>query len=258
MKGPEPREIAFSLVAVSMSLGTSMHVIRYAGRNHSHAYGQNLLWQQGNVYLMDNHRAAAWCWAQVVTPGEDYAIFHIDRHSDLLNLNELFQIAPPIETLSIERYLAEDYQANPTLRSLLFRWDNYMPIFIRQRERHLKAFNYVWHNVGDKPWFKEKACEKQAYDLPSNLAYWLDLGGPWIVNLDLDFFFAEGSGGGIFRMYSDDYIIKVAEALKEANAAGHIKCLTIAISPEMCGGWDSGLRALDVFSSAFGLALPPL
>lgn len=237
-----------------------MHLIPYAGRRYSHAFVQNLLWADENVYVMDNHRAAAWCWAQVIDPAEDFAIFHIDRHTDLLqsNLDHWCAIAPRIETQSIESYLALEYQLDQTHRSPLFRWDNYMPIFIRQRERHLRAFDFIWHNVGDRPWFNEKSREKHAYDAPGNLSYWLSQGIPWIVNLDLDFFFTHLGNDVFIQMYSDDYISKVADELKKAHASGRIKCLTIAISPEMCGGWDSGLRVLGVFKKAFGLALPVL
>ena len=30
------------------------HIIPYAGRHHSGPVNQNLLWQDGNIYLMDN------------------------------------------------------------------------------------------------------------------------------------------------------------------------------------------------------------
>lgn len=237
-----------------------MHLIPYAGRNYSHTFVQNLLWKEGNVFVMDNHRAAAWCWAQVVAPAEDFAIFHIDRHTDLLqaNLDQWCKLSPRIEELSVEGYLGLQWQVDRTSRCPLFRWDNYMPIFIRQREPQLTGFFYCWQNVGDKPWFKAKAHEKHAYDVPENLAYWLGRGGPWIVNLDLDFFFTYQGDEVFIQMYSDDYIVRMAEELKTAHAAGHIKCLTLAISPEMCGGWDAGLRALGVFSKAFGLTLPEL
>ena len=44
-----------------------------------------MLWQNGNVYVMDNHRDAAWCWLQQCKTEELYNFMHIDQHYDLLD-----------------------------------------------------------------------------------------------------------------------------------------------------------------------------
>lgn len=44
----------------------SSHLIPFRGRNHSGPINQNLLWHYRNIYLMDNHRAALWCWQQEI------------------------------------------------------------------------------------------------------------------------------------------------------------------------------------------------
>ena len=235
-----------------------MHLIPYAGRNYSHAFEQNLLWREGNIYIMDNHRAAAWCWAQAVKPAEQYSIFHIDWHTDLLQtyLDRWCAECPPIQDMKIEEYLSLMFECDQYCKHRLFRWDNYMPIFIRQRAAFMNTFAYIWRGVGDQPWFS--AQEHYAHQAPENLAYWLSHGGPWILNLDLDFFFIHVGDEQHLQMYSDEYVISIAREIKTAHEAGHIKCLTVAISPEMCGGWDSGLRVLAVFAKEFGLKLPSL
>lgn len=53
--------------------------------NHtSFCYGSVMLWQNGKVYVMDNHLSAAWCWLQSCDPQKKYNFMHIDRHYDML------------------------------------------------------------------------------------------------------------------------------------------------------------------------------
>ena len=44
-----------------------------------------MLWQNDNVYVMDNHRDAAWCWLQQCMKEEQYNFMYIDQHYDLLD-----------------------------------------------------------------------------------------------------------------------------------------------------------------------------
>lgn len=44
-----------------------------------------MLWQNDKVYVMDNHRDAAWCWLQKCQTEERYNFMHIDQHYDLLD-----------------------------------------------------------------------------------------------------------------------------------------------------------------------------
>ncbi len=233
-----------------------MHLIPFTGRKSSHTYGQNLLWTKEQYYIMDNHRAAAWCWAQVVAPDEKFSIFHVDRHTDLLQsrLAEWCRIAPPIGSTGILDYLNLECELDRLCVAPLFRWDNYLPIFLKQREAHLTKFSTLWHGEGDKPWFP--FTEHKHYDAPCNLEAWLSNNEPWIVNLDVDFFFAHRGNDVFVQLFSDDYITCLGEAMRTAKRAGYIRCLTIAISPEMCGGWEPGVRALRIFARAAGLDWP--
>jgi hypothetical protein len=42
--------------------------VDFRGRNRSGPYNQNFLWRRDSVYVMDNHRAAFWCWLQRIDP----------------------------------------------------------------------------------------------------------------------------------------------------------------------------------------------
>ena len=63
---------------------TTRWIVPFKGRNDTGVYNQNFVWSDGHVYVMDNHRAAAWCWAQHVDPATSHALVHIDRHNDTL------------------------------------------------------------------------------------------------------------------------------------------------------------------------------
>jgi hypothetical protein len=39
-------------------------IVPFKRRNYSGATHQNFLCRHGNVFVMDNHRAALWCWLQ--------------------------------------------------------------------------------------------------------------------------------------------------------------------------------------------------
>lgn len=64
------------------------------------------LWKTNNVYVMDNHLAAAWCWMQECDADTRYNFMHIDRHNDL-GTNTPFDIYRHIKDnqhLSIDEY----------------------------------------------------------------------------------------------------------------------------------------------------------
>ena len=234
------------------------HLIPYKGRHASEAYEQNLLWADGSVYVMDNHRAAAWCWTRHLRPKEKFSVLHIDQHYDLLTsrIEEWCKITPRIEKLSIESYLSLEYKLEGTLISPVIRWDNYFSIFVEQRRRMLQTAYFLTHCIGDKPSFKFH--EKQFWLANYNLACWLAYNAPWLVNVDMDYFFSKQGDGHTIQLFSDDYIEQVGSQVKEANDAGNVRCITLAISPEICGGWDRGLHALRVFCRGLGLSLPEL
>lgn len=236
------------------------HLIPYAGRNPSGTYDCNLLCGESNLYVMDNHRAAAWCWGQHVEIGVPFSIFHMDRHYDLLRNKWMIAAAPPIDTLTMEAYLSHQFEHSPGQFSPLFRYDNYLPIFLDQRRFDLDKSIFMTHEDGDAPQFLCK--EKLATENPHNVPYWLnngsylDDGSKFIFNLDLDYIFNNGDNETYYRMFTDDHIVRIGKYWKEANAAGLLSCTTIAISPETCGGWEAGIEALQAFCSSAEITLP--
>ena len=78
------------------------------------------------------------------------------------------------------------------------------------------------------------------WDLPSNLSFWLDeIDPPWIVNIDLDYFYCCDSEDGIVRMLSDHYFDLTFQALKQAMDKGVVAALTLCLTPDKyTPGWD--------------------
>ena len=87
------------------------------------------LWKTNNVYVMDNHLAAAWCWMQECNTDTRYNFLHIDRHNDL-GTNTPFDVYKHIQHnqhLSIDEY-TELFWTNEgnSMQVKAFKWDNYI------------------------------------------------------------------------------------------------------------------------------------
>lgn len=231
----------------------------------SFCYNDVFLWQSNNVYVMDNHRSAAWCWLQACNPNRKYNFMHIDRHYDLLDCFEVRDLQPLIENSQMQYgEFCDLRRIGDELR--VFRWDNYIMasyimhpdwfhtnIFITQREGDKECrWNHREMRIREEDPLFIEWCIQQFIGEPSR-----DLDGfeeddyrnPWIVNLDLDFFY---SGSSHIQFFSDDLIRHIAEILQ--NNLSNIAVLTIAISPECLGGdnkreqWENGFRLLRIMS----------
>ena len=167
-------------------------LVPFKGRNRSGVYNQNFLWKQANVYVMDNHRAALWCWLNELDLNNPHSMIHIDRHYDALGdrTSEWLEHLPDWKC-DIESYLAKSYKSEGLSGQDIpvIRWDNYLSIHLKEFGRHLKSLHLLTHDDGDKPDFK-CAFHHDIWNLPNNFSDWLKQDqGPWIVNIDLDYFF---------------------------------------------------------------------
>jgi hypothetical protein len=185
-------------------------IVPFKGRNSSGAYNQNFLWKTENIYAMDNHRAALWCWMQHVNPLDTHSIFHIDRHYDTLqsNMKTWLRRFPRKWNISVEQYLDLSYQFDDdeTRDHLLFRFDNYLSLYLHKFKQSISTCYFATHHDRDKPNFKG-GFEPPPWDVPENLDYWIDdKRQPWILNIDLDYFFCDDREDDNIQMLSDEYI----------------------------------------------------
>jgi len=232
-----------------------MWLVPFKGRGFSGCYSQNFLWNKNNIYIMDNHRAALWCWFQHLSKDSKISYFHIDRHTDALEseIDGLVEACPDLWLIGIDDYLSKIYEKIMGDDVLLFRWDNYSSIFLKKYKDLVNDSFFVTHNEGDEPSFCDSQ-KKDVFSLANNLSYWLDdTNNQWIFNLDLDYFFYTSGYDEYSQLLSDEYIKQVFIAIKKLLDEDKILCLTICLSPEFCGSWEEAERVCSIGVRILGL-----
>lgn len=229
-------------------------------RGRSGATAQNFLWQDGSVYIMDNHRAAWWCWLRHLEANEKFDLFHIDRHTDTLTSNlDLWvkNLPAQMRGVSLQDYLGfkMDLYGFPCE---VIRWDNYLSLFLKQEKENLGGLYFATHGDGDAPNVPEGRCrDVDVWDLPNNFDFWLKDGRNWIVNIDIDYFFCEFADGSHRRFLSEDFIAALCAPLKEGLASRNIKVLTICLTPDengYSGGWSQSEAVCVEICNHLGIA----
>ncbi|MGD8617393.1 MAG: UPF0489 family protein [Gammaproteobacteria bacterium] len=203
-------------------------VLPFRGRNGSLATKQNFLWRSQNIYIMDNHRAAFWCWLRHQNTNEMHSIVHIDAHYDTAaaGARTMDSVPGDVAEKSFEDYLAISY---PDENIPVFRWDNYLSIYSKLYGNCLSECLFATHQIGSKPNFAYE--EVTAAQLVPALQV-RDLEIPQIINLDLDYFLSP----------DNDRIpkarrVEITRSLKAFYDANICSVMTICLSPECCGGW---------------------
>lgn len=236
-----------------------MDIIPFGGRNHSGTYDLNLLWNSNKIYIMDNHLAASWCWLKKIDTSKQYNLLHIDRHYDLLNsqtdwwIEALTNQNVDLQNISIPELLALRYSPHsmPNESFPIFRWDNYLTIFNRLFPDLLATNKFATHKDGDLI-DELEIYEIESWDLQENLSYWLDNvnDNKWIVNIDIDYFFTSFDEN-YYQLFTDEFVLRIADELN--NAMSKIEVLTIALSPEMCGGWENAERVARLLTNSLNI-----
>ncbi len=243
---------------VKMSEG--QWLVPFKGRNDSLATTQNFLWQSGNVYIMDNHRAAMWCWLQQVPSDERVILVHVDEHFDTLYSQIVVWLShlPDLRDLSIDNYLELTYPlGNQSIP--LIRWDNYLSLFLERYPQQLTEAIFITHGVGDEPRFTPMR-HILSKDVPSNLAFHLKDHVRAIVNIDLDYFFCDNERDQRQVMFSEEYISAVFRVIRAHMDAGRVACLTLCMTPDEAytGGWAQAEKLCERVCEILGIdfALP--
>lgn len=238
------------------------NLIEFKGKNTSWYKYLNLLQQDQKIFIMDNHNAALWCWMQRIDLTQKYNILHVDSHYDTgaSHIDEWLKAIPKnIKELTIEEYLDLKY-IDPNCRKTteVMRWDNYFPIFHNMCLNNINKYHFFTHKDGTM--YDKMVSKLEEYPIPGlfNLMdYLFDIeftgNFNWIVNIDLDYFFQKIDDTDItIKFISDDAIEFFINRLKE-YLNDRIEVLTIALSPECCGGWDNSLKLMTFISNKLGL-----
>lgn len=225
------------------------YLIPFQGKNTSANAKDNILYRHKNIYIMDNHRLALWCWFQEIKKDKKYNLFHIDAHPDMaITANDDFKT----KNIDLWNYSLDSYRNEwqEQFNLPLFRWDNYIQIFLKHYSNLLaKEDTYsATHKVGSSDVlnhdFTSYKLLAEFNAIFSGKKYINE--NEWIVNIDLDYFFS-GQPEKVL-MFTTEYMEALALACNSGLQSGLISVLTIALSPECCGGWEKASDALKIFT----------
>lgn len=238
-------------------------IVKFKGKNVSWVKNLNLLSKERNIYVMDNHVAALWCWLQEIEENKKYNVLHIDAHYDTMSSRIdtwLKHLPNNFKELSIDEYLAlKFYDADFRDGYEIMRWDNYFPIFHRLYGNNINSYHFFTHKDGTL--FDEMESKLDEYPIPGlfNLIDYLfkdktSNSYEWIVNIDLDYFFQTIDDTDItLKFISSEAIDFFISKLKTYLTNDKIKVMTIALSPECCGGWENSLDLMKFFAEKLDL-----
>lgn len=200
-------------------------------------YNVNMLYRKENVYLMDNHLSALWCWVkhrqEKIIIGNPQ-IIHVDHHNDyeeVPNNKETRKAVSKICKQTFEQFISELNENN----NKRYNWSNYIQYFIILEKEALINFYTC----------DDEIQEYEMNEIPMILDEDLFCHENLIFNIDIDTFFMEHQDEK-YQIYSNRFIEKVGSLIKELKENNRNACITIAMSPEWCGGWKN---ALDVTES---------
>lgn len=220
-------------------------------RGESTSSTDNILWRDGNVFVMDNHRLALWCWFQELLKGHRYNILHIDAHPDL-NESALKHFNQDLWKISLNEYRTS-WQKDINLP--LFRWDNYLEIFLNKYPEMIGLTLSATHKLGSS---KELSQEINPFNLGKKCAeifsqnkYINDF--KWIVNLDLDYFYSAHPEK--IELFSAEYLESLLTSINAGLKNEMIQVLTISLSPECCGSWEKAEKMLSKCSKYLELSI---
>ncbi len=219
----------------------------------------NFVYQHGNIYVMDNHLAASWCWMNALNIENQYNLFHIDRHYDLLDhpntvKTQIIDAGVQLNTLTLDQYTALKQPMIGNGEEPLFRWDNYIVNLSLVYPQLFNLRNFATH--------REDTANEDFIDQEFEIDYLVnnidheikkEIQNQWILNLDIDYFFGT-SEEGKYQMLSDDYIIELCKNIRKV--AANIAVITICLSPDCCGGWDISIQKARLICQQFGFELP--
>ena len=190
-----------------------------------------------------------------MVPSEDYNLLHIDAHTDTLQsqLTDWLSYIPGEWNPTLEEYLEISYTTHG-VRTPVIRWDNYLSIFLDRFSDRIKDCVFATHGIGDPPNFSS-LMNLSPYELCQSVTELLGQDGrPWIINLDLDYFFCI-KGNDVREMFSRTYRRSIAKAIRAQldRDAGYIFTMCLTPSREWTGGWATVEALCAEFCTDVGL-----
>lgn len=229
-----------------------------------------LLWKHNRfpIYLMDNHRAAWWCWMQHQRPDQSYRLIHIDHHWDVGPLDD-----GDMETLRGRReQLERDFALYDALRSdvhqgPIVQSDNYIEPFLELYPRASAVHLHAHEDRGTGGAARlETRYNAQIFSEP--FAFFRQMRDLWasegsdftdqIINFDIDYAFMDINGPAdmVRRFVADDYLTSFFRAVRAQLDQQKVRVVTVALSQDWCGGEASAVRAWLAVAAGLGVRSP--
>lgn len=227
-------------------------LIPWEKRGHSGATDDNFLWRHGNLYVMDNHRLALWCWWQHLHESPFWGFTHVDRHYDALwqGTNPWPTHAKAEHRTDLESFRAATFRSSTDAMDFeLYRWDTITSALWSLHAEQLRDIHFATAGEGDFPLIP-RANHVGPWKVPRLLQYLAEpvdhLSFPEILDLDIDYFSQADHGGPFGRVFSDEYIGEIGRAVATGLECGRFGVITIALSPETTGSWRLAEELLSV------------
>ncbi|MDN4164555.1 UPF0489 family protein [Cytophagales bacterium LB-30] len=211
-----------------------LNILINKGKNTSLGQNLNYFACKDDIFIMDNHLAAIWCWDRL-PKDKNITLVHIDAHYDLGTSPPNGSIYQELDLITIPINKITDYKHPRGYNYFL--WDNYIHVFNDKYPGLINEFISITHRLGN---FNELATvEIEEYDiwhLNSNL--WKETQNRKILNIDIDYFFKQNYKSS-YELFSDSLVSFFSSWLLQNLQKFDI--VTVALSPECCGSWENSI-----------------
>ena len=232
------------------------YILPFKGRGSSSWDSINFVCRHEDVYIMDNHRAALWCWQQHLAPDEKHSIVHIDQHYDTraCGADVLDGRYHEIRDMSLQEYLNRPHSSRANT-IVAFDWDTYLSIHLKfqaQNISHLWLATWKQGAVGN--WPPPPATELDPRSIPGTLP-----NSPpterMIINIDIDIqtMLDRNRTQEYTEALPDSKLAEIGDWVASMRASGRIAATTIALSPPCARGWEKSEESARVLIEAMGL-----
>ncbi|WP_121615793.1 UPF0489 family protein [Virgibacillus halodenitrificans] len=219
---------------------------------------KKVFFPEKNIYLMDNHKWAFYIWElarkkSVISPNA--TLIHVDAHLDdcpfVLQDNPEYLEIKELSSLKrfTENHVTYDTFIWPafgrgTINNIIYVSDYPNEPFQDWATNYVEGRTYEGLRLRSMPHF-QKAAESGLVEPYVN-------DNSLILNLDLDFFNEEDFYGENPKLKTDNEVFSSLTYLKNVY---NWDLITVALSPECCGGEEAAKHLLDIFVDVFDIDL---
>lgn len=208
----------------------------------------DFLYQDKDLYIMDNHSLAAWCWSQIINFNETYDLLHIDQHYDLIHnkscINNIDNSKRNLEKIKLNQYLNFECEMMNGAKRQLFRFDSYINNFAIFHPKVISNGVFITQGIDTK---NDEFIRIADHDYNNVVFTNIDneLGDKIIINIDIDYFFSMN-----FLIEDDEkndvtysQLNEICELIKRIKK--RVVVITIALTPNFCGGLNNSIEVLN-------------